>query len=60
MNDLQKLKNYIYMLKKNHNLSVSLKIDENTEITEDKIKILISPLCSSLGINYEKPDLIDD
>ena len=64
VSDLSELKDYIDMLKKEHNLSVSFSIDEGSATTE-KSKALIALLRNSLGLNIadgnedENGDLID-
>ncbi|MBR2477012.1 MAG: helix-turn-helix transcriptional regulator [Clostridia bacterium] len=64
MSDLSELKDYIDMLKKEHNLSVSFSIDEGN-ISSEKAKALITLLRNSLGLNIaggkenESGDLID-
>ena len=55
MNDLSELKNYIEMLKKEHNLSVSFRIDEG-DASAEKSKALISLLRSSLGLDISGND----
>ncbi len=60
MNDLIKLKKYIDTLKKNHNLSVSVSINNDCQITEDKVKALLSPLCNSLGLDCKTSEYITE
>ena len=54
MNDLSKLKSYINRLKEDHNMSVSIHIDKENNLENDKIHELIAPLCESLGLPCEK------
>ena len=54
MNDVNKLKNYIEYLKKEHNLSITLNVDENDMISKEQISELLAPLCDMLDITYEK------
>lgn len=56
MDELSKLKSYIYHLKKDHNMSVSIHIDEGDKLNKDKIDELIAPLCDSLGIAHAKEE----
>lgn len=60
MDDLSKLKSYIHQLKKEHNMSVSIHIDEGDELTKDKIDELIAPLCDSLGLSRTKSEIAGD
>lgn len=59
MNDMTKLKNYIDFLKKEHNLSISLNIDDKNNITKEQINELIAPLCNMLDLSYES-EISDD
>ena len=54
MNDVNKLKNYIEYLKKEHNLSITLNVDENDMISKEQISELLAPLCDMLALPYEK------
>lgn len=56
MNDVNKLKNYIEYLRKEHNLSITLKVDENDMISKEQISELLAPLCDVLDFSYDKED----
>ena len=62
MNDVKKLKNYIDFLKREHNLSVSLNINDDENITKEQLNTLIAPLCNMLDISYnpETDDISSD
>lgn len=60
MNDLSKLKDYIDLLKKEHNMSVSIHIDKGDKLAMEKIEELIAPLCNSLGLSQTKTEITDD
>lgn len=53
MNDMAKLKNYIDFLKKEHNLSISLNIDDKNNIAKEEMDKLIKPLRHMLDLSYE-------
>ena len=59
MNDLSKLKSYINRLKEDHNMSVSIHIDKENGMENDKINELIAPLCESLGLSCGKHPIPD-
>lgn len=52
MNDVKKLKNYIDFLKREHNLSISINIDDEESITQEQLNELIAPLRKILDIPY--------
>ncbi len=52
MNDMSKLKNYIDFLKKEHNLSVSLNIEDKNNLTQEQMNKLIEPLRNMLDLSY--------
>lgn len=54
MNDVNKLKNYIEYLKREHNLSITLNVDEDDMISKEQISELLAPLCDMLDLPYEK------
>lgn len=54
MNDVKKLKNYIEFLKKEHNLSISLNVDDDDSITQEQLNELIAPLCNILDVSFEQ------
>ncbi len=59
MNDISKLKHYIDFLKKEHNLSISFNIDDNSSITKEQMDKLIEPLCNILDLSYA-PDITNE